>query len=85
MPQEKTNRRVLSHDERANVEEIITKHIGEFFDEIGPVADNFSYTWDAEKSVLIAERYSDNGGAIEFYEVRPVVSYVGSGRYTDET
>lgn len=84
MPQEKTNRRILSHEERSEVEATITKQIGEFFDDIGFVADNFSYTWDSEKHVLIAERYSDNGGAIEFYEVRPVVSYVGNGRYTDE-
>lgn len=84
MPKEQSNRRILSNEERAGIEKTITTHIGDFFDEIGPVADNMSYTWDKEKGVLIAEKYSDNGGIIEFYEVRPVVSYVGNGRYTDD-
>ena len=84
MPKEQSNRRILSHDERAGIEKIILEDIGELFDEVGYVSDNVSYTWDAEKQVLIAEKYSDNGSAIEFYEVRPVVSYVGNGRYSDD-
>jgi len=84
MPQEQSNRRILSHIQRAVIEKTVTEDIGELLDDTGYVADNMSYTWDKEKGVLIAELYSDNGGAIEFYEVRPVVSYVGNGRHSDD-
>lgn len=84
MPQNISNLRILTHDERSEIEAQITSNLGEALDDLGLVTDNLSWTWDREKSVLIVEKYSETGNAIEFYEVRPVVTYVGNGRHTDE-
>ena len=81
------SRRVISHTERAELEKRITKDLGETFDDIGLTTGDkgqtIGYSWDQDKGVLIAEKYSERGNVVEFYEIRPVVSYVGDGSFED--
>lgn len=73
------SRRIVSHEERIAIEKQVLADIGEALAPLAGFETDFGYSYDAEKGVLIVEKYSDLGNPVEFYEVRPVVSYIGQG------
>ena len=81
MPQEIGNeRRFVGPVDRAKLEAEIASAIGQVMSD-NDTGKDLVFTWDEDKSTIIVERYSELGNVIEFYEVRPIVSYIGDGRY----
>lgn len=81
MPQEIGNeRRFVGPHELTDIESKIAEEIGKLVADVND-SEDFQFSYDEDKKRIIAERVSELGNVIEFFEVRVIVGYIGDGRY----